>query len=123
MVTKAPPKPDATTDPAPPDDDEPVTLAKVVEIVKETVSDLLGGNKPPDKAPESDPLDQPVTVRELEAFAARQMRGEQDKIKGDPKPPPAPKDEAGDKPPDPKPDPHIEQAPQVKPGWREKLWS
>jgi hypothetical protein len=102
--------------------DEPVTLAKVVEVVKQTVSDLLGGDSPAVKdAP--DPLDAPATLRDLESFAAKQMRGEQDKIKAEPKAPPPPKDEAGEKAPQPKPDPHVEQAPQVKPGWRERLWS
>lgn len=118
MTTEAPPKPEPGTEPPAAAAEPEGLMEKIEEVVHKIVDPLLaaGGKTEPD------PLDKPATLRDLEAFAAKQMKAEQGHVKpakAPPKPPEA-KEKAEEKAP-----PGVEQPPTAggKPGWREKLWS
>lgn len=125
MVTKADPQGEAGPGEAPPSDDGLVD--KIREVVSETLDGLFGSGKADvveaGGEAKPDPLDKPLTMRDLEAFSAKQMREQQAKVK----PPPKAKPEASGepKPAEPaKPPEGEEQPPQKggKPGWRERFW-
>lgn len=125
MTTKAAEKPAEGQDP-PPDPSEGEAepeglIEKIEEVVHKIVDPLLNGNGNGSGPP--DPLDRPLTARDLEAFAAKQMKAEQGKVKTakpPSKPPEAPEKPAGEKVPE-----GVEVPPVTggRPGWREKLWS